>query len=220
MSTTNGFGRGKQALAVLMLALCASGVQAQTCPAGNPVVAPDARYALSEPVTGQSVVEDLDTHLMWKRCPEGLSGVSCATGSIAGLDWSNALGAATTANTNVYAGYSDWRLPNIIELQSLVEFGCYSPSINGTQFPATGTGYYWWSSTTYALFASYAWYVDFNNGSLDTYGKNGNLQVRLVRGGQWLDLFKDGFEDAAQRRSSTNDVGLMGLRVDESALHN
>ena len=55
-------------------------VAAQTCPANLPApVAPDSRYVVNEPVAGEFVVIDNDTGLMWKQCPEGLSGSTCST---------------------------------------------------------------------------------------------------------------------------------------------
>lgn len=96
---------------VSVLALCAlsTAAVAQTCPAGNPRVAPDSRYSITEPVAGQSVVTDLATGLMWKRCSEGLSGASCGTGSATAHSWSAAL---VLANASSHAGFADWRLPN------------------------------------------------------------------------------------------------------------
>lgn len=173
-------------LFALVTLLLAGQASAQTCPANHPAkVAPDNRYTVSEPVSGEFVVTDLETGLIWKQCPEGLSGSACATGSISSLTWTAAF---TAANGSTHAGYSDWRLPSIIELQSLVETSCYSPSINTTRFPANGKGYYW-SSSTYAPNASNAWLVNFVNGFLNANNKTDSVQVRLVRGGQWLDPF-------------------------------
>jgi hypothetical protein len=131
-----------------LLALWAPSMSAvaQTCPSGTPRVAPDSRYSITEPVAGQQVVTDLATGLMWKRCSEGQSGATCATGSATTHTWSAALG---LANAATHAGFSDWRLPNAAELYSLVENGCRQPSINTTVFPATATNAYW-TSTTYA----------------------------------------------------------------------
>jgi hypothetical protein len=154
---------------------------AQTCPAGNPRVAPDSRYTID---SANGVVTDLATGLMWKRCSEGQSGAEC-TGTATMHSWSAALG---LANTSGHAGFTDWRLPNREELRSLVETACFNPSINAVAFPAT-VGVVYWSSTTFAPSASFAWVVDFFDGDHSSVGKNGNRLVRLVRGGQWLDTF-------------------------------
>jgi len=175
-----------RAFLILLLASLAAPLAAQTCPSGNPRVAPDSRYEVSTPDPSghpnERVVRDLRTGLEWKQCSEGQTGTAC-TGTASSLSWSAALGAAQPAT---WAGHTDWRLPNINELSSLVETGCYSPSINTTVFPGTPNGHYW-SSTTFVPNASDAWYAAFNGGGLVNGDKGGSRQVRLVRGGQWLD---------------------------------
>jgi len=84
-----------------------------------------------------------------------------------------------------YGGYTDWRLPNIKELQNIVDYGEYSPAIIGsgasTYFPNTQSSYYW-SSTTYALNPSGAWYVRFSNGYVYSLNKTYSYYVRCLRG--------------------------------------
>jgi len=81
-------------------------------------------------------------------------------------------------------GASDWRLPSADELQSLLHYGLSSGTrIDATWFPNTPVAAYW-SGQNYAPFASIAWVVNFNDGSLFTDNKSFNRQVRLVRGGQ------------------------------------
>lgn len=62
-----------------------------------------------------------------------------------------------------YAGKQDWRLPNVKELMSIVDYGRYSPAIDPTFFPNTQSLYYW-TSTIYANNTAYAWYVHFGYG--------------------------------------------------------
>lgn len=157
---------------------------AQTCPEGNPLVAPDNRYSVTEPLVGQRVVTDLVTGLMWKGCSEGQVGAGC-TGTATTHTWTQAL---TLADGSTHAGFSDWRLPNREELRSLVETGCFGPSINAVAFPATVSSVYW-SSTTVASDSPFAWVVIFGVGNLNNLPKSNEYQVRLVRGGQSLDPF-------------------------------
>ena len=159
-----------------IVGLAAQPAQAvQTCPSGNPRIAPDSRYT----VHGDGTVTDLRTGLMWKQCSEGQSGASC-TGTVSTMTWASALSAA---ENTVFAGFSDWRLPSAKELQSLVETGCFGPAINEARFPNTSTGYYW-SSSSVAAYASGAWVVVFDYGGVYVSGRSGNYGVRLVRGGQ------------------------------------
>ena len=62
--------------------------------------------------------------------------------------------------------------------------GRYNPSVETNYFPNTVSSDYW-SSTTNANDTSNAWYVNFNDGGGDWYGKDyGYPYVRAVRGGQ------------------------------------
>ncbi len=170
---------------LLLLGIATTG-QAQTCPLGYPRVAPNERYSIAEPVaaSGEFVVTDLDTGLMWKRCSEGQSTGAC-TGTATTNTWTAAFALADTAS---HAGFDDWRLPNVNELRSLVETGCHSPSINTTAFPATASSVYW-SSTSYRFGAHVLLSVNFAGGSIENIFKSSNREVRLVRGGQGFDTF-------------------------------
>ncbi len=139
-------------LSLLLCLLSAPALQAATCPANNDLSTPTADFT----VHGNGTVTHSKTGLMWKQCSEGQSGADCATGAATALTWADALTAAANANTAGFAGYSDWRLPSKQELQSIIETGCYSPSINNTVFPATASSYYW-TSTTYAADPAGAW---------------------------------------------------------------
>ena len=134
---------------------------------------------------GDGTVTHMPTGLMWKQCNEGLSGPGCAAGTATKPHWDTAL--IATRNSN-FAGYSDWRLPNKQELESLVDDTCSSPAINDTVFPNT-TSTETWTSTTQYLGATAAWTVDFSigiNGSAAKYGST-YVAVRQVRGGQAFD---------------------------------
>ena len=133
------------------------------------------------------VVTDNDTGLMWKRCPEGLSGASCTTGTQTYLKWAAALSAASGST---YAGYSDWRLPNINELASLADYACWNPAINTTFFPnSVPVTVFYWSSTTYMTDTAKVFELNFYDGDIDRVDKTNITSVRLVRGGQALDPF-------------------------------
>src|SRR5712692_5802639 len=94
-----------------------------------------------------------------------------------------------TLNTNpCFAGHCDWRVPNVKELQSIVDYGQIGPAIDPT-FPGptvapgfTVTSFYW-SSTSFANGPLYAWLVGFNFGLVDFSGKNNTVHGRAVRGG-------------------------------------
>ena len=82
-----------------------------------------------------------------------------------------------------YAGYTDWRLPNVRELMSIVDYGAAAaPRINTTAFPGAVSDYYW-TSTTYVPTTTNAWYVYFNSGSVYYNLKTTSSYVRCVRAG-------------------------------------
>jgi hypothetical protein len=128
-------------------------------------------------------VTDTKTGLMWKQCPEGLTGAGCAIGTATQFTWQNALTQAQTINTSGFAGHNDWRVPNIKELRSITEKQCYSPSINSTVFPNTSGGAVFWSSSPNATNVNDAWLVYFVGSYVNQEPKSNLNQVRLVRGG-------------------------------------
>jgi hypothetical protein len=79
---------------------------------------------------------------------------------------------------------SDWRLPTLRELLTLVLADGSSPSIDPAYFPNTQGAF--WSGSTYVVpDPSDAWLVGFNGGSAGAAGKSSYYTVRLVRGGQF-----------------------------------
>ncbi len=157
-------------------------------PASAPAAAtcPDAtRYT----VHADATVTDAKTGLMWKQCPEGLSGASCATGTAAAVAWDAALlrPASTNADATSNQGHRDWRLPTRAELSSIAEREqCFNPAINTTVFPNTGLVDYW-TSTPFATNAALAWRINFSDGEIGPALKTGassTKRLRLVRAGQ------------------------------------
>jgi len=131
-----------------------------------------------------STVTHLTTGLMWARCALGQSwnGSTCS-GSATTYTWSNALQAAADLNSGGgYAGYTDWRLPNIKELASIVERCAYDPAVNPTVFPGTYSGAHW-TSTPDVNNAGYANMVQFQVGNDYSFVTSNTYAVRLVRGG-------------------------------------
>jgi len=117
---------------------------------------------------GDGTVADSGTGLTWQKAEGG------------SMTWTNALSYCTGLSLG---GRSDWRLPNIKELESITDYTRYDPAINTTFFPNAET-YFYWSSTTNAGNTGYAWYVYSLNGVVDNGSKSYEGNVRCVSGGQ------------------------------------
>ena len=78
------------------------------------------------------------------------------------------------------AGKNNWRLPNVKELTSIVDFHVLAPSIDRAIFLNTAASYYW-SASSVASNSSNAWVVYFLNGVAFSGNKTSNYYVRCVR---------------------------------------
>lgn len=127
---------------------------------------------------GDGTVTDNATGLVWAS--DG-NGIGCASGAM--LTWAQAV---DWANTLVFAGYYDWRLPNVRELETLLNSGVYAPALDSYFFTNTRSGLndYYWSSTTYDYVILFAWHIRFHNGNIEPASKGEYNYVRVVRGGQ------------------------------------
>lgn len=144
-----------------------------------------ARYASQ----ADGTVTDTYTGLMWQRCPAGYAlnekgtpGVMaddrCALDTDADMSWQEALQYAANSES---ATYTDWRLPNVKELDSIVELGCHAPAIETAPFPDTPSNLFW--SSTPGRDGASAFGIGFLRGDVRADAKTTNARVRLVRTG-------------------------------------
>ncbi len=110
-----------------------------------------AKYGVNEfEDNGNGTISDIATSLMWSRDDSG-----------EGVNWEDALQYAQDMNAQGYLGYSDWRVPNAKELQSIVDY-TRSPlsSISAAIYPMFNISVikaesgeddypFFWSSTTH-----------------------------------------------------------------------
>ena len=96
-------------------------------------------------------ITDKATNLMWSQSDSRI-----------GMNWENALAWVAQQNASSYLGYNDWRMPNVKELQSIIDY-TKSPTTSNSAaidslFECTkitveegNTNYpFYWSSTTHA----------------------------------------------------------------------
>jgi hypothetical protein len=124
---------------------------------------------------GDGTVKDNLTGLEWVKAPHSLSDNSET------IVWN---GAIDFCETLVYADHSDWRLPSVKELESLVHSGTYNPALPiGHSFDGVQDSYYW-SSTSRASNIDFAWLVGMRNGFVRYYDKVNDYYIWPVRGGK------------------------------------
>jgi hypothetical protein len=128
--------------------------------------------------TINNVVIDKVHKLMWARCALGqqFENGSCI-GVSSRIRW---LDAINQSQKESIAGFSDWRLPNKNELNTIVETACHMPAINSKIFPSTGSSSFWTSSPHFED-DTLIWVVSFANGNVFTMEAHISNAVRLVR---------------------------------------
>ena len=115
---------------------------------------------------GDETVTDECTGLMWQQEDDDTA-----------RTWANAL--LYCENLGL-AGYTDWRLPNSRELESIVDAGRSGPAINTDYFPGTDSSQYWTSSTNIGSPPN-VWCVGFGGGYTNGYYKTHSYYTRCVR---------------------------------------
>jgi hypothetical protein len=156
-------------------------------------------------------ITDNNTKLEWMKQDDndslGTGTFECDPASYPGnLDkdclfmWDDAFTYVASLNANNYAGYDDWRVPNVKELQSIVNYendfpavsaefdtnceaGCKVDDPENPENECSCTaGSTYWSSTSNAHNAFAAWLVNFDDGGVLKVDKFNGERVRAVRG--------------------------------------
>jgi hypothetical protein len=117
-------------------------------------------------------------------------------------------------NVAKYGGYSDWRIPTVKELRSIVNFSQTNPSSDTTFFPRTVSSDYW-TSTTYAFYEAEAWIVRFNDDQFEYENKSHSYYVRAVRGK--LSGSANRFADNGNGTVTDTSTGLMWQQAASSS---
>ena len=109
---------------------------------------------------------DLTTGLTWQKSDDNTT-----------RTWFEA---ASYCNGLEHGSKSDWRLPRVKELLSIVDYRSMNPAIDNTRFPGTISADYW-SASSHAFNGDLAWTVHFNGGSILEREKINSYNVRCVR---------------------------------------
>lgn len=145
---------------------------------------------------GNGTITDPRTGLMWEKKSDDNS-----LHDKDNIYWWSGNGAQETIwdwledlNAQGLAGYHDWRIPSVKELLSIVNYqnppAAVSSAFNSNCVAGatvlTGSCTLmldYWSSSTWAADAGYAWEVSFGHGSVSRSLKVSTARVRAVRGG-------------------------------------
>jgi len=111
---------------------------------------PSPRFQEASP---EGIIDRL-TNLCWRRAAELCGPVI----------WAQALAAVAGLNEQP-GGSRDWRLPNINELESLVDCGTHGPALPAG-YPFVKTQDVYWSSTTSLYEPDWAWALYLNKGAV------------------------------------------------------
>lgn len=116
---------------------------------------------------GDGTVTDLATSLIWQQ-------------GINSIDRTRIQAIIDCRNLSL-AGHSDWRLPNIKELASIIDHRARAPAIKEKAFSMSVAELRFWSSTNFTGVAGMAWLVNFQSGRISTSTSANILSVRCVR---------------------------------------
>jgi hypothetical protein len=127
---------------------------------------------------GNGTVTDNLTRLIWMK-----DAIVLGT-----KNWGDALSDANTlasgsGGLNDGSKAGDWRLPNVRELQSLIDYGSIAPALPaGHPFTGVQSSYYWSSTPKKNIY--WAWAVYVADGHVYDQPKDNAYYVWCVRGGQ------------------------------------
>lgn len=165
-------------LVLLLIYLLTKNIYAQqNCNLDSEKTTPNERFIVNN-IDNFYVVIDLKTNLMWKHCLEGLYGDNCSIGNTRQYKWRTSFDIATQSS---YANYTNWRIPNIDELKSIIEYSCINPSINKNIFPNSNNSFVWSSNQYITRKYYFAKGVDFTDGKEHLDFQIAENSIRLVR---------------------------------------
>ena len=124
----------------------------------------------------KGVIRDRLTGLYWTQKADLAPGL---------VNWEEAFEIIRALNRKNWGGFSDWRLPNINELESLVDCATHSPALPQGH-PFLEVREFYWSSTTSFYDPIWAWALYLTKGATGVgMKKDRHFYIWAVRGNCW-----------------------------------
>ncbi|MDX1957202.1 MAG: DUF1566 domain-containing protein [Leptospiraceae bacterium] len=121
-------------------------------------------------------IKDKVTSLIWQKCSNGQTNDSNCTGTPS----NNAVDSSHNYCNSLTLAGRTWRLPNVFELDSIVDLNVPNPALQTSFFP-NNTGNFYWTSTDFVFIANSQFGVFFSStGSIFSNLKTDGYQVRCV----------------------------------------
>ncbi len=139
---------------------------------------------------GNGTVRDKRTALTWEK----LSDDDSIHDKDTTYTWTEAFEKIDDLNAAAFAGFTDWRLPSLNELETLRDIGTVDPAVSSAFNTGCTEGCtvltcsccrstFYWSSSSYLVSPNLAWVMTFYDGYVYRDTKIGVNWVRAVRGG-------------------------------------
>ncbi|OGO12498.1 MAG: hypothetical protein A2Y53_01815 [Chloroflexi bacterium RBG_16_47_49] len=136
---------------------------------------PDIRFTEN---TDSTVTDNL-TGLMWTKNANLMTTRDSSfdadwTGGDGLVNWQHVLDYVAKLNAEAYLGYTDWRLPNVNEIETLVNAEQSNPAtwLNTQGFSNVQWDGFWWSSTSVSSSTDAAWFVNMSDGFIGGVSKS------------------------------------------------
>lgn len=226
---------------------CYNASSEMSCPpSGASFYGQDAQYTDNQPrytLSGDGLtVYDSNTGMTWQRSPDTNNDGAISAGDK--YTYAKAQAYPAVLNAKKFGGYSDWRLPTIKELYSLIKFNgadpsSYTGSDTSSLTPFIDTGYFkfaygqtsageriidsqYASDTLYTGNTGMLFGVNFADGRIKGYGMSmpgGSTEktffVQLVRGNTGYGI--NNFKDNGDKTVTDNATGLMWSEYDSGS---
>ena len=119
-----------------------------------------------------NTITDSKTGLMWTKE---------ANLRNARMSWQNALNFVAKLNADKHLGSTNWQIPTIEEMESLVDRSQHNPALPAGHPFINVVNKYYWSSTTFAGDTDNAWIVSMGSGHVMASYKSSPFYVWIVR---------------------------------------